>query len=792
MALQKSETHATLGRLISGGNSDNTIAPTLQQLIAQLQSTRPGSREAQHTRQEIILAYVRRIVQGHANLQDCAYIIETTVKEFGLDVAEIFSNVQDHNDWKEVQKLSAAQPTKDKRIRDERRAAWAAYIAVAGRWGVKALEYYVRPPGESGGRKWFEELRKAANASGSWHVARERLNRIMAARRPLAKSSQFANPHCPFGQKDLTDLANWRDNGSLVHFPHLVPSESHSYDQYGLLLPVESQQDPKSPTCKKRKLEQAPQPPKKPNNDDSETRLGSEVLAPDKDTGALNADDESASPEDLSNPPPPKKPRPDPPYAPATPGSTTKSNDDSETRLGSEVPPSLALDKDAGALNAGDDSPSPEPVSSLLQALNGHEPLSSPLPDHPLPTEKEYLDNFEECKPRLIEHLTHLASWNQHMKIHYESAIKWVSAAKRPHFGSFDSPYCEVFSVTASDFYKRLSAGFVPDRPLLLTDLAPDSDDDNNIIKEHLTTLSIAFERVESQRIGLEPRDLRHLHPSDEHESSPSLTAEIATSTFADRIRTELDSSAKCFVKDTPLNLLNLSADVESPLPLFVVHPRYNVLKTLDMCLRAGRAGKQTFYSPNDVSAARRFNLFASTLAYSRPHHDLLAGTWVKVLQGLKLWLIAVNLTPSEVDEYTQQGPDYIPPANKIRYLLLRPGQHSVLLMPPGVRVIHSPLTLSPCLMEGGMLWDKLRLVGTLELVHWTCANPLTTNESIPLQLLDTLDKLQDIVTSNPHDYTLDADDRLVSEFLHKTKKAIEKIRALGCQCTSKSSAGSY
>jgi hypothetical protein len=37
------------------------------------------------------------------------------------------------------------------------------------------------------------------------------------------------------------------------------------------------------------------------------------------------------------------------------------------------------------------------------------------------------------------------------------------------------------------------------------------------------------------------------------------------------------------------------------------------------------------------------------------------------------------------------------------------------LLMPPGLRTLHTIFTLGPSLMEGGMLWDEYNIPALLE-----------------------------------------------------------------------------
>jgi hypothetical protein len=51
--------------------------------------------------------------------------------------------------------------------------------------------------------------------------------------------------------------------------------------------------------------------------------------------------------------------------------------------------------------------------------------------------------------------------------------------------------------------------------------------------------------------------------------------------------------------------------------------------------------------------------------------------------------------------DFTQEGPNWSP-AKKGRVVVLE--KDDVLLMPPGMRVLHTAFTLEPSLMEGGML----------------------------------------------------------------------------------------
>lgn len=162
-------------------------------------------------------------------------------------------------------------------------------------------------------------------------------------------------------------------------------------------------------------------------------------------------------------------------------------------------------------------------------------------------------------------------------------------------------------------------------------------------------------------------------------------------------------------------------------------------------------AGKQlTEQDPvTDISGCMEFNILAGKLAYSKPHVDLLNGTYIQCLFGLKLWIVAVGIAELEWQDFLQHGGDWSPPENKTIAILLRPGD--TLLMLPGVRVVHTPLTIMPCLMQGGMIWDSLALPSILSNMRDICINPTSTNEDIPhemqqmLAMLESMDGILDV-----------------------------------------------
>ena len=119
-------------------------------------------------------------------------------------------------------------------------------------------------------------------------------------------------------------------------------------------------------------------------------------------------------------------------------------------------------------------------------------------------------------------------------------------------------------------------------------------------------------------------------------------------------------------------------------------------------------------------------------------------------------------------------------PKGKARAIYLE--QNDVLLMPPGLPLVHSVLTLDTCLQEGGMLWDERALLSTLENIFWIAKHRLATNEAYPHQLRDVIDELKMLVSGNLPRF---ANDLPVDDFIDRFKQSIQKLRSLQCRCTS-------
>ena len=64
-----------------------------------------------------------------------------------------------------------------------------------------------------------------------------------------------------------------------------------------------------------------------------------------------------------------------------------------------------------------------------------------------------------------------------------------------------------------------------------------------------------------------------------------------------------------------------------------------------------------------------------------------------------------------------------------MRVIIVEPGQ--VLWMPPGAKIVHASLTHQTCLMQGGMVWDSLRVSEIMANVRWILEHDDCTNQEL-------------------------------------------------------------
>lgn len=224
-------------------------------------------------------------------------------------------------------------------------------------------------------------------------------------------------------------------------------------------------------------------------------------------------------------------------------------------------------------------------------------------------------------------------------------------------------------------------------------------------------------------------------------------------------------------------NLLDLTDLSNAIKPSLTRLPRLRLLDYLTKSAKAlamDRFGKQETLTPFDIGGSQSFEIFGFRGAFSGAHLDILGGTWLRNLFGIKLWMFVPEnlMTDTDWSEFARDGPDWNP-REKSRAIILQPGD--VFVMPPGVRVVHAVHTLEACLMNGGIFWDEKTIVQTLNAVHWVCRNQTATNEPIPHQLPSILSQLEGLVLKYPSDvWCAEAS---------SVRCAMSQIRDLGCSC---------
>lgn len=229
-------------------------------------------------------------------------------------------------------------------------------------------------------------------------------------------------------------------------------------------------------------------------------------------------------------------------------------------------------------------------------------------------------------------------------------------------------------------------------------------------------------------------------------------------------------------------NAINLRKIANADAPLFTRMRRFRLLETLVDRASNIAPGKRTSREAHDVSECLGFDLLGLEGAFTRPHVDALSGTWVRCLSGSKAWVFASGMNDKDWDDFTQQGPKWIP-AGKGRVIILE--KDDVLLMPPGLRALHAVFTIEPSLMEGGMVWDENNIPALLGELLWLSQNQLCTNEAIAYQLPSIINALEAWVQENSG--------RLASSvnydsYLKECEIGIKNLQGLGCRCVRRCS----
>jgi hypothetical protein len=160
------------------------------------------------------------------------------------------------------------------------------------------------------------------------------------------------------------------------------------------------------------------------------------------------------------------------------------------------------------------------------------------------------------------------------------------------------------------------------------------------------------------------------------------------------------------------------------------------------------------------------------------PPRGAAVGTWIRCLSGSKAWIFARGMRDEDWKDFAQHGEKWSP-GDRGRVIILE--KDDVLLMPPGLRVLHAVFTVEDSLMEGGMLWDEYNIPKLLDELLWVGQNQSCTNEAIAYQLPSIIDSLEIWLQENDRRLSTTGSN---PDYITNVKQGITKLRNLGCECS--------
>jgi hypothetical protein len=385
--------------------------------------------------------------------------------------------------------------------------------------------------------------------------------------------------------------------------------------------------------------------------------------------------------------------------------------------------------------------------------------LDSTIRQRHLRLVKAYTDHVEKCPVNQTEHQVR-KSW-------LRPDTLWAKIYMSPEsdLGRGESATehdADVIYLSGKEFYELSQQGKTFTRPVVIKEEFPDAG-------------LVALDDFASLLADRYRRDMIQVRPL-----GCSVTESLKVPAFVQMLRTE-DAPAPTH-RHYGLNALDFHGITACSRPMFTRLRRYRLLETLSEADIHGGPGKRISQgrkpAPFDVSGSLSFNILGLEGAFSGPHMDALAGTWVRNLCGIKFWMIVreSEMTSADWDAFYKSGSNWNP-NGKERLIVLEPDD--VLFMPPGLRVIHAVHTPQSSLMEGGMLWDELNLLETLSVLRDIGHHQNATNEPIPFQLPRIIGQLKELVSADPERFA-----EQHADFAPQFEDAVRAIEGLGCRCS--------
>ncbi|KAK3617284.1 hypothetical protein LTR22_026789 [Elasticomyces elasticus] len=146
--------------------------------------------------------------------------------------------------------------------------------------------------------------------------------------------------------------------------------------------------------------------------------------------------------------------------------------------------------------------------------------------------------------------------------------------------------------------------------------------------------------------------------------------------------------------------------------------------------------------------------------------------------EGVQYWMVVPEAAMvSEWEAFKNEGDNWLP-GGRERLIVL--DEDDVLLIPPGLRVVHAVHSPLSYLMEGGMLWDELRVLETLYSIAWTRENGVITNKDMAYQLPRIMNNLKRLVRARTDKFR---GTQSSTHFLEAIESAVQALEHSGCTC---------
>ncbi|KAM0710552.1 hypothetical protein Q7P35_002223 [Cladosporium inversicolor] len=348
------------------------------------------------------------------------------------------------------------------------------------------------------------------------------------------------------------------------------------------------------------------------------------------------------------------------------------------------------------------------------------------------------------------------------LKVAWLERTRWADTYEVPEAFDLTTPLpldADVWYMAWETFQQRAHAGEIFGKPIVIKQKFQDSD-----MYEPRGYMSALKEKFAFQKLDVQNSETGECRKMDVKD----FCAARSDTTNVDEQMLAATSNA-----------INLRKIANADAPLLTRVNRFRLLETLTERAANIGPGKRISRQVNDVSDCLGFDLLGFEGAFTRPHVDALVGTWVRCLSGEKAWIFAPGMDAKDWNDFARDGQNWCP-AGKGRVIILE--KDDVLLMPPGVRILHTVFTLGPSLMEGGMLWDECNIPALLDELLWVAQNQPCTNEAIAYQLPSIIDMLEVWVEEHGERLSALGGDTNCVETI---KLGIGKLRDLGCQCTS-------